>query len=462
VTRALDVFLRWLEANGARFARLSIEQRHAEERGAYAARDIAPGDVVLTVPRRCILTTRDARGSEIGRRIEAACGGAASDDTRMAAYLLHERRSGASFWRPFLDILPDAFPSNPLFFDARDLSLLDASFLVEATATRRRALLDDHARLVGAVPELGWIEARDFIWARVVITSRNFGLSIDGEKLRCLVPMADLFNHRPSPETSWGYDQDAGGFAMRAVSAVPAGALVHDSYGEKCNSRFLLNYGFTLDDNRDNHAAVRVRVPRDAPWRDFKQKILGTRTGDPSRTFKVPFVLQDDTAAELLRFLRIAAADGRELAEVCPAPGLISTARAPMSAACEERALHLLDAACEEALARFATTAEEDDALLAGAGLHRNARNAIVMRRGEKRVLRAYRGLARACIPLLRMPWPAAEHAAARLPLPDGIEGYLRDGVVCAVRDDPWGVLQRAGRDRRLLERTATWRPPPS
>lgn len=36
-----------------------------------------------------------------------------------------------------------------------------------------------------------------------------------------------------------------------SLQPIPAGAQVYDSYGQKCNHRFLLNYGFSVEDNRE-------------------------------------------------------------------------------------------------------------------------------------------------------------------------------------------------------------------
>jgi len=38
-------------------------------------------------------------------------------------------------------------------------------------------------------------------------------------------------------------------FVMTCVRSVPSGAQVHDSYGLKSNDRFLMSYGFSLEDN---------------------------------------------------------------------------------------------------------------------------------------------------------------------------------------------------------------------
>ncbi len=57
---------------------------------------------------------------------------------------------------------------------------------------------------------------------------------------------------------------------------------VFDSYGKKCNSRFLLNYGFAVEVNRDAdgqcHNEVRIMLslhPEDK-FRDSKLMLLGS------------------------------------------------------------------------------------------------------------------------------------------------------------------------------------------
>jgi histone-lysine N-methyltransferase SETD3 len=51
------------------------------------------------------------------------------------------------------------------------------------------------------------------------------------------------------------------------LQSIPAGAQVYDSYGQKCNHRFLLNYGFAVEDNREldgfcpNEVPLLLKVP---------------------------------------------------------------------------------------------------------------------------------------------------------------------------------------------------------
>ena len=65
-----------------------------------------------------------------------------------------------------------------------------------------------------------------------------------------MVPLVDMLNHRRPPQTEWRFDQATQSFQLTTTEAIAAGDELFDSYGAKCNSRYLLNYGFTTENNR--------------------------------------------------------------------------------------------------------------------------------------------------------------------------------------------------------------------
>jgi histone-lysine N-methyltransferase SETD3 len=62
-----------------------------------------------------------------------------------------------------------------------------------------------------------------------------------------------------------------------SLQSIPAGSQVYDSYGQKCNHRFLLNYGFAVEDNREldgfcpNEVPIELSLSSEDPL--FAQKI---------------------------------------------------------------------------------------------------------------------------------------------------------------------------------------------
>lgn len=94
------------------------------------------------------------------------------------------------------------------------------------------------------------VSFEDFKWARMIISSRIFGIFVDNNKTDALVPIADMLNHRTPKITSWFYCEHSKCFVVQNSSdPIRIGEEVFDSYGLKSNSRFLLNYGFTEPNN---------------------------------------------------------------------------------------------------------------------------------------------------------------------------------------------------------------------
>ena len=424
--------LAWLVRHGAAVTSLSMASSPPTSRTVLAAAPIAAGADVLRIPRPLLLTVADARASSIGRTIASSGMPSPGDHTLLAACLLAHRERPRSRFRPYLDSLPVAFPTLPLSFTPAELALLQGSAALEKLAARRAALKSDHRSLCHAVPAFRRFALADFVWARSCVITRVFGLTIAGEKTEALVPLADMLDHRRPAETHWTYDDDAGAFVMTALRAFHPGQPVHDSYGRKSNTRFLVNYGFTLDDNDDDdEAAVRLAIPADAPLPGDKARLLGALPGE-REAVALPAPSGDGVEPEALSFLRVACATPREIEQIHASQGGAHRVL-PLNGRNESAALALLAAACEEARAAFPTSVEQDDALLGEGAPSTNARNAVVARRSEKRVLMRWIDLVRSSLPLLRLPRPHLARALGEGAAGDGdARRYLEAFVASA------------------------------
>ena len=78
-------------------------------------------------------------------------------------------------------------------------------------------------------------------------------------------------------QTSWYYTDDRRGFVIEALEDIKRGEQVFDSYGKKCNTRFLLNYGFINLDNDANEYPFTIKMATDDKFATQKREILGTQ-----------------------------------------------------------------------------------------------------------------------------------------------------------------------------------------
>lgn len=426
-----DAMIKWLKDGGAQFPKLYLQYYGEDWRGVHSLTRIPNDEVILYVPLKYIMTSEVAKASDICKKIIASGVELRSTHSYLAAFLLQEKYKGKkSFWEPYIRILPEKYANMPMFFSEKLLvGYLQGSMTLQKIADRIDSLRREYEALRKAVPEFAKFTLLDFMWARVAVITRIFGLVVEGNKTDGLVPYADMLNHKKPNEpgggkdmceTKWSYDDSRGGFIIQSLRPIQRGDQVYDSYGRKCNSRFFVNYGFALDGNdEDNEAVIRVLMPSTDPHYALKIRMLGGRDISARREFQVPAFYKEKKVRELFGFMRFINARDSELLPFTSA----STADAlkleevePVSIRNEIRALEDIRAACQESYAKFPETFEHDEKLLASGTLpmYSNERNCVVMRHGEKKVLVSLIQLADEAIPLLKKSWQEVKRLATK------------------------------------------------
>jgi len=305
------------------------------------------------------------------------------------------------------------YANVPIFFDKEMLKWLRGSFTLGKINERNESLTAEYQAICQAVPEFQKYTYEEFVWGRLVVITRIFGLVINGLKTDGLVPYADMLNHKRPRQTKWTYEDSHNGFIITTIRSVQRGDQVFDSYGRKCNSRFFVNYGFSLEENEDNEAVMFMGLKSNDPFYSIKANIL--LNNPHQREFQVPANYTEQKTKEMFSFLRFCNARDNELMQITTSQGIKIEEINPISIINEVHCLsHIRDAALT-ALSMFQTTVDQDNKLLASGQItDSNIRNCVVVRRGEKEVLHWYVNLADNAIPLLRMPWRRLKNLATK------------------------------------------------
>lgn len=219
---------------------------------------------------------------------------------------------------------------------------------------------------------------------------------------------------------SWTFDQSIGAFTITSLGTIGTGAQVYDSYGKKCNHRFLLNYGFAVEDNTEedgrnpNEVMVDFQLsPSDGQLFYDKRSYLheyGIYTMDA----RLSCSHSDPNTREGYSFARLIVATEEEFSAMkMKSPAHSSP---PISFENEIRALQYLRNLMTHQLSLYETTIEEDNALLASKKypLFSNRIQALFFIRGEKQVCRYYQELADKVIPLFSLPLPECREELQR------------------------------------------------
>ncbi len=97
---------KWLLANGARIEKLKVVSHTDSFREVQAAQDIESGELIITIPRQLLITTKTAQATPVGEIVKSHCT-LYSHQSHMALFLVIEKLKGAeSFLAPNINIFP--------------------------------------------------------------------------------------------------------------------------------------------------------------------------------------------------------------------------------------------------------------------------------------------------------------------------------------------------------------------
>jgi len=116
-----------------------------------------------------------------------------------------------------------------------------------------------------------WTSFPCYLWASLILKSRSFPTHLLKDHIKdsdikedeaMLLPIIDLLNHNMSAKVDWSVtsSNSCTYFNFKSNSAVP-GEQLYNNYGMKGNEELLLAYGFCIEDNSADSAALKIKVP---------------------------------------------------------------------------------------------------------------------------------------------------------------------------------------------------------
>ena len=245
------IFKKWLENGGAKYPDLYFKKYSDSERGMHAKKTIRPNSEVMYIPLSLLITNdnksrySDSMGEDLENMSNASL-------IKIALFILDTIDDEDSFYQPYYNILPEDISHLPIFWQEHTLKLLESSDLIKDINARKNMLSREYSDLC-VLSQLfsREISLEDWMWARSIVGSRNFSINIDGIQKSAMVPLADMLNHYRPAETKWGYNNSKKGFTMDTLKNIKSQAQIMDSYGRKSNRKYLLHYGFVMDNNTE-------------------------------------------------------------------------------------------------------------------------------------------------------------------------------------------------------------------
>jgi len=380
-------FVDWLVDNGAKFPHLYFRSYTADHRGVHCREDIPRNQRIMYVPLKCLITDKMARESRMGRMmmsIERRL--SAPEHNQLMVYLLEDmsKTDPPSFHKPYYDVLPQDASNFPVFWTDEELSYLKGSTLPREVEKRRKVIRKDYDVVCERFPDFSSkYSFQKFMWCRHMVGSRNFTITVAGAKRFSLVPQADMLNHYRPRQTSWTFENSLNCFTITSLKKLLKGQQVMDSYGKKCNSKFLLHYGFAVELNREENGdcmnEVEITLSIDPKDPLYSRKLA---LKPFSKIYRVTLHYESDKSFAALEYARVAVATAEEL-------NLMRRGRINVvSARNEVAAIAFIANVMWRRLQGYPTSWAQDAALRRSNKLkpYSNRRNALVVMMCEKEV----------------------------------------------------------------------------
>ena len=406
-------FLRELYKYNAFFPKLEIHFYTDDYRGVLAKSNISKDEVIMTIPRDCLIALEDALNTTYGKKIGEFMYNELNSPKHclLSSFLLYEEKNPK--YKYYFDLLPKDFTNFPIFYTNKELDYLKGSPFLSQILEKKEDMKNDYNKLCEYLPDFKKFSYLKFIEARVLISSRIFGIAINDNKTDVLAPFADLLNHKRPRQTQWYYDDSLQSFVIQATENIKEGNEIFDSYGKKTNARFLLNYGFCLDDNDTSEYLLTVELNENYPLFDMKKNFFQNEY-ELVRTFNLNNNFYESQIIELLSFLRFILFNGdiNDLYNAINTNENIYNEDIPLtfyyipaiSKELEIQVLKHLHLLCRKSLIKYPTTFEQDQTFYKNKkNISFNMRNCLLLLMSEKTVLSYFIYFCEYCLDLLKL-----------------------------------------------------------
>ena len=406
-------FLKELYKFNSFFPKLEIHFFSDNYRGVIAKSDIKKYEIIMSIPKICLISMDIALSTTIGKEIGKFMYQELHSPRHslFSSFLLSEEQSEK--WKFYFDLLPKDFSYFPIFYTDNELEYLRGSPFLSQIFEKRIEMKSDYDVICNYIPSFSSFPFIKFCQARMSVSSRIFGVTMNGVRADVLVPFADLINHRTQRQTQWYYDNAQNSFMIQSLEDIKEGNEIYDSYGKKSNAKLLLNYGFCLENNSENEYYLTLKFNPKVPL--FSQKkVIFQREEDYERTFKLYSNVYESELYELLSFLRFLIFEGdfnvlmtamnnkddENMNDTSPVSFYYIE---PISKELEIKVLKHLNSILREALRRYPTSLDEDKKMLKNKNISFNQRNCLLLIISEKILLIYYIYFCEYCLTLFTL-----------------------------------------------------------
>nr|XP_021201545.2 actin-histidine N-methyltransferase [Helicoverpa armigera] len=307
----IDKYLKWLSGNEVQLDGIEISEFEGYELGLKSTKEFKEGSLILTVPSKVMMTEQNAKESELASFITVDPLLQNMPNITLALFLLLEKNNPESFWKPYIDILPEKY-STILYFSLEELAELKPSPVFESALKLYRSIARQYAYFYNKIHTLDLPVLKklqdiftfdSYRWAVSTVMTRQNNIQLAGNDVTAFIPLWDMCNHEHGKITT-DFNKDLNQGECFALRDFKAGEQIFIFYGARPNADLFLHNGFVYPKNQHDSLSLTLGVSSSDPLRETKIELL-TKLGLAGVTHFSLYQGDSPVSAELLAFIRI-------------------------------------------------------------------------------------------------------------------------------------------------------------
>ncbi|KAJ0176061.1 hypothetical protein K1T71_008235 [Dendrolimus kikuchii] len=307
----IDKYIKWLQDHEVQFDGVQISEFEGYDLGLKATKTFTEGSLILTVPAKVMMTEKDAQDSDLADFIAVDPLLQNMPNITLALFLLLEKNNSDSFWKPYIDTLPEKY-STILYFTSEELAELRPSPVFESSLKLYRNIARQYAYFYNKIHSLDIPILKklqdiftydSYRWAVSTVMTRQNNIQLANNDVTAFIPLWDMCNHEHGKiTTDFNKEQNRG--ECYALRDFKEGEQIFIFYGSRPNSDLFLHNGFVYPNNKHDSLSLTLGISTSDALRETKLSLL-TKLGLAGVTHFSLYQGQNPISAELLAFIRI-------------------------------------------------------------------------------------------------------------------------------------------------------------
>ncbi|KAM7349606.1 SET domain containing 3 [Cochliomyia hominivorax] len=276
----IEKFYQWAKEHGIHYEGLEIQKIPDYDLGLVATRDIKKDELIFTIPRQLILSEENLEYEFVHQYFKFS-------NIKLAFTLMIESLKPDSFWKPYIDLLPDSY-STVLYYTPEEMAELKGSNVL-SDALRLCLII---ARLYvniynwpeDAIPFKGFKDIFNYDmlrWAVSTAMTRENLIPrlkpLAGEEapstIASLIPFWDMANHRNGFITSF-FNVETQEMESKAQEDFKKGEQVFIYYGDRSNAELMTYNGFLNPQNPKDSVSIKLGLSASDPLFAKRNELL--------------------------------------------------------------------------------------------------------------------------------------------------------------------------------------------